>query len=803
MSNVPAYDPQAVEAAWQARWAERHTNEPDLDRPRRPFYNLMMFPYPSAEGLHVGNLFAFTGADIFGRFRRLQGFDVFEPMGFDAFGIHSENYALAVGTHPAKLIPRNIETFRRQLRRFGGMFDWRHELSTTDPAYYKWTQWLFLQLFKRGLAYRKRAAVNWCPACKTVLANEQVINGYCERHPDVKVEQRFLEQWFFAITRFAERLLDHLAHLDWSDSTVALQRNWIGRSEGAELVFETPAGSPIKVFTTRPDTVFGATYLVLAPEHPLVDALAGHEQRRAVREYQRDVQGRDIVSRKVGDRTKTGVFIGSYARNPATGESIPIWIADYVLMEYGTGAIMAVPAHDKRDFEFATEFGLPIRQVVRVEGEALPVVSENGTLVNSAPFDGMPCAQASREIVHWLERSGAARAQVQYRLHDWCISRQRYWGPPIPIIYCDACGPVAVPEADLPVELPFIEDFKPDDSGVSPLARHAEWYHVACPQCGAAARRETDVSDTFLDSSWYFLRYPSTEFDDRPFDAGRIETWLPVTTYIGGNEHAVLHLLYSRFITMVLHELGHLHFEEPFPKLRAHGLIVKDGAKMSKSRGNVVVPDAYIQKWGADTFRMYLMFLGPFQEGGDFRDEGITGIRRFLDKVWILGHEAAGAEPGPLPPAVERKLHQTIRKVTDDTEALRYNTAIAAMMEYVNEARSAGCTARNAVEPLLVMLAPYAPHLCEELWAALGHRDSIFGSERWPAYDERLAAEEQVELVVQVNGKLRARLTMPRGVTEADAVARARREEAVRRFVDGKDVRKVVYVPDRLVNLVV
>jgi len=800
MSTIPAYDAQAVEAAWQARWAERHTNEPDLDHPRRPFYNLMMFPYPSAEGLHVGNLFAFTGADIFGRFRRLQGFDVFEPIGFDAFGIHSENYALTVGTHPAKLIPRNIDAFRRQLRRFGGMFDWRHELSTTDPAYYRWTQWLFLQLFKHGLAYRKRAAVNWCPACKTVLANEQVINGYCERHPDVKVEQRFLEQWFFAITRYAERLLDHLARLDWSDSTVALQRNWIGRSEGAEIVFETPAGSPIRVFTTRPDTVFGATYLVLAPEHPLVDGLAGQEQRRAVREYQRDVQGRDIVSRKVGDRTKTGVFIGSYARNPASGESIPIWIADYVLMEYGTGAIMAVPAHDKRDFEFATEFGLPIRQVVRVEGEALPVVSEHGTLVNSAPFDGMPCAQASREIVQWLARSGAARALVQYRLHDWCISRQRYWGPPIPIIHCDACGPVAVPEADLPVELPFIEDFKPDDSGVSPLARHAEWYHVACPQCGAAARRETDVSDTFLDSSWYFLRYPSTDFADRPFDAGRTRTWLPVTTYIGGNEHAVLHLLYSRFITMVLHELGHVRFDEPFPKLRAHGLIVKDGAKMSKSRGNVVVPDAYIQRWGADTFRMYLMFLGPFQEGGDFRDEGITGIRRFLEKVWVLGHEAG---PGALPAAVQRTLHQTIRKVTEDTEALRYNTAIAAMMEYVNAMRNAECRMRNGVEPLLVMLAPYAPHLCEELWAGLGHAESIFAEGRWPAHDERLAAEEEIELVVQVNGKLRARLTVPRGLAETDAVVRAQGEDAVRRFVDGKAIRKVVYVPDRLVNLVV
>jgi len=803
MSSIPVYDPQAVEAAWQARWADRHVNEPDLDHPRRPFYNLMMFPYPSAEGLHVGNLFAFTGADIFGRFRRLQGFEVFEPIGFDAFGIHSENYALAVGTHPANLIPRNIDAFRKQLRRFGGMFDWRHELSTTDPAYYKWTQWLFLQLFKRGLAYRKRAAVNWCPTCKTVLANEQVINGYCERHPDTKVEQRFLEQWFFAITRYAQRLLDNLDSLDWSESTVTLQRNWIGRSEGAELVFETPAGDSIAVFTTRPDTVFGATYLVLAPEHPLVDALTLEERRPAVREYKRTVQGKDIVSRKVGDRAKTGVFTGTYARNPATGESIPVWIADYVLMEYGTGAIMAVPAHDKRDFEFAQEFDLPIRQVVRVEGESLPIIATDGTLMQSAPFDGMSCDRAAREIVEWLERSGGARREVQYRLHDWCISRQRYWGPPIPIIHCGACGPVAVPDEDLPVELPFVEDFKPDDSGVSPLARHAEWYHVPCPQCGAAARRETDVSDTFLDSSWYFLRYPSTEFADRAFDPTRTATWLPVSTYIGGNEHAVLHLLYSRFITMVLHELGHVAFEEPFPKLRAHGLIVKDGAKMSKSRGNVVVPDAYIQQWGADTFRMYLMFLGPFQEGGDFRDEGITGIRRFLDRVWVLGHDAARAESGSLPVAVERKLHQTIRKVTADTEALRYNTAIAAMMEYVNELRSAECALPNAVEPLVVMLAPYAPHLAEELWAALGHAESVFVAGRWPSYDETLATADEIELVVQVNGKLRARLPVPRGLTEAAALEQARADAAVHKFIDGKPVRKVIYVPDRLVNLVV
>ena len=803
MSNVPlslpTYDPAAIEAKWQGRWAERRTNEPDLDGAARPFYNLMMFPYPSAEGLHVGNMFAFTGADIYGRFKRLQGYDVFEPMGFDAFGIHSENYALLIGTNPAKLIPQNIATFRRQLKRFGGMFDWRHELSTTDPAYYKWTQWLFLQLFRAGIAYKKRAAVNWCPKDKTVLANEQVINGRCERC-DTPVEQRFLDQWFFRITDFAQRLLENLERLDWSSSTATLQRNWIGRSEGAELVFETPGGRKITVFTTRPDTVFGATYLVLAPEHPVVEDLIAVERRAEVKAYQREVQAKDLVSRRVGDKTKTGVFLGSYARNPATGEAIPIWIADYVLTEYGTGAIMAVPAHDKRDFEFATQFELPITQVVKVEGEPLPSVSEQGVLMNSGAFDGLPCREGGRKIVAWLTGRGMAMPRVQYRLHDWCISRQRYWGPPIPIIYCERCGPVGVPESDLPVELPFIEDFRPDDTGVSPLARHKEWYFVKCPDCGGEGRRETDVSDTFLDSSWYYLRYPSTEFPDRPFDPARTRKWLPVTTYIGGNEHAVLHLLYSRFISMVLKDLGHIHFEEPFPKLRAHGLIVKDGAKMSKSRGNVVVPDAYIQQWGADTFRMYLMFLGPFQEGGDFRETGIVGIRRFLEKVWQLAHEATA--DGRLAPAVERKLHQTIKKVGADPESLDYNPAIAAMMEYVNLLREGGRATREGLAPLVIMLAPYAPHFAEELWELLGHDTSVFEA-RWPAHDERLATAGDVEIAVQVNGRLRSRLTVPRGMAQADVVARVLADDAVKKFVDGQPVKKVIYVQDRLVNLVV
>ncbi|HEX6435072.1 MAG TPA: leucine--tRNA ligase [Gemmatimonadales bacterium] len=839
-----AYQPDVVEAKWQARWAERHTNEPDLDGATRPFYNLMMFPYPSAEGLHVGNMFAFTGADTYGRFKRLQGYDVFEPIGYDAFGIHSENYAIKLGVNPAELIPRNIVNFRRQLKSIGGMFDWRHELSTTDPAYYKWTQWLFLQLLKAGKAYKKAAAVNWCPKDQTVLANEQVIDGRCERCGTV-VEQRTLVQWFFRISEYADRLLANLddkTKMDWSDSTVLAQRNWLGRSEGAEIVFSVgpnvtlsaakgpkSGGADIKVFTTRPDTIFGATFMVLAPEHPLVDTLTTKDRKSEVDAYRKMVAAKDLVSRKVGEREKTGVFTGGYAINPATGSPIPVWIADYVLMEYGTGAIMAVPGHDDRDFEFARRYRLPIVRVVAerpaatpdghpersegaetpfAEGEEAPLQAaftdnEQGVLVHSGQFDGLTVPEAKRAITDWLAEHGAGKGVVQFRIHDWCISRQRYWGPPIPIIYCDDHGPVPVPEKDLPVLLPLIEDFQPDDTGVSPLARHEEWYYAPCPTCGKRGRRETDVSDTFLDSSWYYLRYPSTEFDDQPFDKARTRKWLPVTSYIGGNEHAVLHLLYSRFITMVLHELGYLHFEEPFRKFRAHGHIVKDGAKMSKTHGNVVVPDEYISRWGADTFRMYLMSLGPFQKGGDFRDEGIAGPRRFLDKVWTMVGAASADQSGSTPShSLLTKWHQTIRKVTSDMEGLDYNTAIAAMMELVNKLRDEHSNDRQVVESLVIMVAPFAPHFAEECWERLGHDTSVFDA-RWPEWDESLVVEDQIEVVIQVSGKTRGRVSVPRDAEEGAVLAAAREDAAVRRFTDGKAIRKVVYVPNRLLNLVV
>ncbi len=790
-----SYQPDLVEAKWQARWAERHTNEPDLDGAKRPFYNLMMFPYPSAEGLHVGNMFAFTGSDVFGRFKRLQGYDVFEPIGFDAFGIHSENYAIKVGINPAELIPKNIANFRRQLSRIGGMFDWRHELSTTDPAYYKWTQWIFLQLLKAGKAYKKAAAVNWCPKDKTVLANEQVINGRCERC-DTLVEQRTLEQWFFRITEYADRLLRNLddrSKMDWSDSTATEQRNWLGRSEGAEIEFPLEHGKSIRVYSTRPDTLFGATFMVLAPEHPLVSEITGSAQQNAVNAYRTQVAAKDIVSRRVGEREKTGVFTGAFAKNPATGRMIPVWIADYVLMEYGTGAIMAVPAHDERDLEFARKFALPV----------VTVIDEQERLVDSGEFSGMPAAAAKSAIIRWLEETGRGKGVIQYRVHDWCISRQRYWGPPIPIIYCDRCGPVPVPDKDLPVLLPLIEDFRPDDTGISPLARHEEWYYVPCPTCGIRARRETDVSDTFLDSAWYYLLYPSTEFDDRPFDRERTRRWLPVTTYIGGNEHAVLHLLYSRFVSMVLHDLGHIHFDEPFAKFRAHGLIVKDGSKMSKSRGNVVVPDEYIAKWGADTFRMYLMSLGPFQEGGDFRDAGISGPRRFLDKVWALvGDATRDAGSSEMPHAVLTKWHKTKRKVTEDLEELKYNTAIAAVTELLNLLREERCHDRRIVQDMVLMIAPFAPHFAEECWERFGHMASIFDT-RWPEWDDRFTVEDTIEVVVQINGKTRSRVNVRRDADESTVVEAAIRDEAVKRFLDGREIRKKILVPNRLLNLVV
>jgi leucyl-tRNA synthetase len=818
------YDPNVTEKKWQESWAAEGTNEPDLDGAERPFYNLMMFPYPSAEGLHVGNLYAFTGADFYGRYRRLRGEDVFQPIGFDAFGIHSENYALKANVHPMELIPRSIETFTRQLKRAGIMYDWSHTVTTTDPAYYRWTQWIFLQLYKAGLAEKKEAPVNWCPSCKTVLANEQVEGGKCERC-GTEVGQRLLSQWFFRITDYTERLLENLDWIDWSDSTLTAQRNWIGRSEGALISFDLADGADgrIEVFTTRPDTLFGATFMVLAPEHPLVDALTAEERRDEVAAYRTAAAAVDLVERKkTDDKTKTGVFTGGHAVNPVTGEEIPVWIADYVLMEYGTGAIMAVPAHDQRDFEFARQFGLKIRPVVAppelVEAGEDPATvelelgeqayvehSEGERLINSGKYSGLEAAEGGERIVADLGEQGLGEPRVNYRLHDWCISRQRYWGPPIPILYCDQCGMVPVPEAELPVVLPHVEQFKPGDDGIAPLAKEETFYRATCPSCGGEARRETDVSDTFLDSAWYFLRYPSTDFDDRPMDAARTDRWLPVDSYIGGEEHAVLHLLYSRFITMALHDLGHLPFEEPYLRFRKHGLIIREGAKMSKSKGNVVNPDEYIDRYGADTFRTYLMFLGPYQEGGDFREAGIAGPQRFLSRVSDAVEAAVEAQATGFPdPDVERAVHATIKQVTEDFETLSFNTAIAALMELLNEMRAGGrVPTLDEVRPFVVLLGPIAPHLAEELWSMLGGESSLFDHATWPEYDPAKLVTDSVELPVQVNGKLRGTISVARGAGEDEVREAALADEGVSRHAAKDRIVKTIYVPDRLLNLVV
>jgi leucyl-tRNA synthetase len=687
------------------------------------------------------------------------------------------------------------------------MVDWRQRVDTSRPDYYKWTQWVFLQLYKQGLAYKKAAAVNWCPTDMTVLANEQVEGGLCERC-GTAVEQRFLEQWFFRISAYAERLLNNLEWLDWSPITKSAQKNWIGRSEGAELSFRVGGHEDrVTVFTTRPDTIFGATYLVLAPEHPLVATLTTDAQRDAVRGYQDATTKQDLIARK-SSKDKTGVFTGAYAVNPATGANIPIWIADYVLMQYGTGAIMAVPGHDERDFEFAQRFELPIVRVVAGPddaadtplGDAAYTDDEHGRLVNSGAFDGQLVADAKLSVTEWLTAGGHGSKVVNFRLHDWCISRQRYWGPPIPIIYCDACGTVPVPESQLPVELPFIPDFKPDDSGVSPLARYEDWYRVPCPTCGAPARRETDVSDTFLDSAWYFLRYPSATRSDVAFDAERTTRWLPVDSYIGGNEHAVLHLLYSRFVTMVMKDAGHIDFEEPFTRFRAHGMIIREGAKMSKSKGNVINPDVYMEEWGADAFRMYLMFLGPYEEGGDFRDQGISGVRRFLDRLWASVRDASTT--GAPDANVVRQLHRTIKKVGEDTASLSYNTAIAAMMECLNHVRSGDRPVhREEVLPLVQLVAAYAPHFAEECWELLGHTGSVFDA-GWPTFDPSMLVDNEVDLVVQVNGKVRGKLRVAVDVTQEAAMAAAMADAGIAKFAVG-EIKKVIFVPKRLLNIVV
>ncbi|HVA21426.1 MAG TPA: leucine--tRNA ligase [Candidatus Micrarchaeia archaeon] len=794
-------DPQVYEPKWRARWRAEGLDRTDLAGASRPYYNLMMFPYPSAEGLHVGNMYAFTGADIHGRFQRLQGCDVFEPIGFDAFGIHSENHAILVGRHPQELVRQNVARFRRQLERLGAMFDWSASVDTTDPRYYRWTQWLFLQLWKADLAYRATRRVKWCPQDLTVLADEQVLgDGTCERCGSLVLE-RELEQWFLRISRFTERLLRGLDRLDWSESTARAQRNWIGRSEGAHIDFPIDGAEPLRVFTTRPDTVFGATFMVLAPDHPRTEELTCPERREAVLAYLAEAERRRVAGQHLEGGPVRGVALGRSARHPLTGAEVPLFSAEYVLSGYGTGAIMAVPGHDERDHAFAIAFGLPIVEVVRGDGDVAGAAHVGrGVLVNSGDFSGIGAPDPARaRLVAALEARGVGSGAVRYKLRDWGISRQRYWGPPIPAVHCPSCGPVPVPETELPVLLPYVEAFRPLGTGASPLAAATEFVDTTCPRCGEPARRETDVSDTFLDSSWYFLRYPSADRDDVAFDRELTRRWLPVDSYIGGNEHAVLHLLYSRFVTMALHDLGWLDFEEPFTRFRAHGMIVSQGAKMSKSRGNVVNPDAYMDRYGTDAFRLYLMFMGPFDEGGDFRDQSIHGPSRFLGLCFRLLARAADL---PEPALLARARHACIQKVTQDTPQLKYNTAIAALMTYANVLRDhQGALPRVSLTTLAQLLAPYAPHTAEELWARLGGPFSVH-RQLWPRFDPGLLVEAAVTVVVAVNGRKRDRMVVAPGTAAGELERRALELPRIAALLDGRPPARVVVVPDRQVNLV-
>ncbi|HEY8477677.1 MAG TPA: leucine--tRNA ligase [Chloroflexota bacterium] len=809
---VERYNPQTIEPYWRERWEREglYKVAPDPSRPK--YYALVMFPYTSGD-LHIGHWYNFAPADTHARYKRMRGFNVLEPIGFDAFGLPAEEAAIKHGIHPRTWTIRNIERMTGQLKTIGAMYDWSKSLATCYPEYYRWNQWFFLQLYRRGLAYRALAPANWCTHCQTVLANEQVIDGRCERCSSVII-RRDLEQWFFKITAYAEELLD-FSGIEWPERVVTMQRNWIGKSHGVEfrIPVEGHPGVEVAVFTTRPDTVFGMTYVVLAPEHPLVERLTTPDRLAEVRAYQEFTRRESEIERLSTEKEKTGVFIGSYAINPANGRRIPIWIADYVLLTYGTGAIHAVPAHDERDFEFARKFGLPIVEVIRPEGaEERPLTEAYvgpGVLVNSGPFDGLHSQEAWERIADWFEERGIGKRTVNYRLRDWLISRQRYWGTPIPIVYCDRCGIVPVPEDQLPVLLPEEAEFRP--TGESPLKYVEEFVSTTCPTCAGPARRETDTMDTFVDSSWYFLRYVDPAYQEGPFNKDLVQYWLPVDQYMGGVEHAVMHLLYARFFTKVLRDLGLVDFGEPFLRLFNQGIILgPDGLRMSKSRGNVVNPDDYVAKLGSDTVRCYLMFIGPWDSGGPWNPEGINGVHKFLNRVWALALDAEGVGANPSPSAdqeLQRIMHKTIARVTDDMEKFRFNTMLAALMSFSNEmVRLRGAVSRpvwdEAVEKLLLLLAPSAPHLTEELWHRLGHDQSIH-LQPWPTFRPELLEEEKVTLVIQVNGKVRDKVEIPVDLPEEQVRTLVMERPRIQQLLDGRTLANFVYVPNRLVNLVI
>ncbi len=840
------YNFRQIESKWHDEWEKRHVFDVEADEKRPKYYCLVMFPYPSGE-VHMGHCRVYTIGDTIARYRRMHGFNVLHPMGWDAFGLPAENAAIKRGQHPQDWTLANISRIKKQFRMLGFSYDWRREVTACLPDYYGWTQWFFLLMYKRGLAYKRKAPVNWCPGCATVLANEQVVAGGCWRcgTPVVKKE---LEQWFFRITAYADRLLDDLSLLSgWPERVRTMQANWIGRSQGAYVDFPLAdrSGDRIRVFTTRQDTLYGATYLVVAPEHPLVlraakDSRYGDQLRRFIER----ARNMSEVDRTGSEQEKEGLFTGLYCLNPATGEKIPVWTANYVLMEYGTGAVMGVPAHDQRDFEFARKFSLPIRVVIKAEGvpdnpdDLAAAYDGPGVMINSGPFNGSSSEEGKEKVADWLAGEDLGAKTTVYRLRDWLISRQRYWGAPIPVVYCEKCGIVPVPEDGLPVLLPYHVEFTP---GASPLAKSKEFVETKCPTCGAPARRETDTMDTFVDSSWYYLRYASPRCETAPFVKDAVDYWMPVDQYIGGIEHAVLHLLYSRFFTKVLYDAGLVNFVEPFDNLLANGMVTLDGAAMSKSKGNIVSPEEISEKYGADTARVFTLFAAPPEKDFEWTDTGAQGIFRFLKRVWTIVYDlkdaalgrgatadgmAGGAPTGvrggqTAPPGagggpnleIRRAAHRMLRKITTDVDRdFGFNTAVSAAMEFVNElyryrdtvpaeARSAEAV-REALEKLVLCLAPFAPHMTEELWQALGHSRSVH-DEAWPAWDPDLVRSDEVEVAVQVNGKLRDRVLVAAGADDATLRQAAMRSERVKPFVDGKVVVKFVTVPDRLVNIVV
>ncbi len=831
MSNSPErYDPAAVESRWQQRWEDDRVFEVSEDPDREKYYLLEMFPYPSGR-IHMGHVRNYSIGDVAARIKRMSGFNVLHPMGWDAFGMPAENAAIANNTHPAKWTYENIDYMTQQLKQLGFSYDWTREFATCDPSYYRWEQLVFLQMWEKGLVYRKRSLVNWCEDCQTVLANEQVVNGLCWRCNN-EPEQKRLDGYFFKITDYAEELLEWIDKLDgWPERVLTMQRNWIGKSYGAEIHFPIlERGGVIKVFTTRADTLFGASFMSLAPEHPLALELSqGSEQEQPVKDFIDRVRRQSLADR-ADEKLKEGVFTGAYCENPMTGLKMPVYVANFVLMDYGTGAVMAVPTHDQRDFEFATEYGLPLLEVI--VGPEGPVGAENmpeafvdyGTLVNSGKYDGMDSKEGMRAIAAELEERGLGSETVNYRLRDWGISRQRYWGAPIPMVHCDQCGLVPVKESDLPVELPL--DATLPETGGSPLPGLDEWVNTSCPSCGEGAKRETDTMDTFVESSWYFDRYACPDYDQGPLDPERTDYWMAVDQYIGGIEHAVLHLLYSRFYTKVLRDLGQLKVDEPFINMLTQGMVIKDGAKMSKSKGNVVDPNDMVERYGADTVRLFMLFAAPPEKDLEWSDQGVEGASRFLQRLWRLGlavaDEAQGVEAyaggaqlaGPLA-QLHAKTHDTIKRVTADAvNAMQYNTAIARVMELVNAIslaqqdeslagdKNREAVLREAVEAAVILISPMAPHIADELWRRLGHGNYLI-DQPWPAYDESALVKDEKLVVVQVGGKVRSKLTMAADADDAALEAAALSDEKVQKFIDGKAIKKVIVVQGKLVNIVV